>query len=98
MCMCMCVCVVFVYVWGREVWMCRYGCFCVGRGNIGLCLCREGEGHMCVCGCWMNVEVECMGDMSMYGRNIYVNLRYICVGFVCECAGYGSLCRAYIWT
>lgn len=46
------VCVVFVYVLGGEMWTCEYGYICIGWGNIGLCLHGEGEGHMCVCGCW----------------------------------------------
>lgn len=54
-----CVCVYYLCMGGGEVWLCRYGCtrVCVGRRTIGLCLCRESEGCMCLCGCWMDADV-----------------------------------------
>lgn len=41
----------FADVQREEVWMGRCGCMCVGRGNIGLRLGGEAEGHMRTCGC-----------------------------------------------
>lgn len=83
--------VIFMYVegggFGRATWV--YIC---KKGQLGFCLCREGEGHVCVCGCWMwkwGVQ-EDMG-VCMCGRNIYVHLSYICVAFVCACGCAG--CR-----
>lgn len=54
----MCVC--SIYVGGGQVWLCRYGCtrVCVGRGSIGLCLCRESEGCMSLCRCWIDADAD----------------------------------------
>lgn len=97
------VCVVFVDVRREEVWTCRYGYICIGRGNIGLRFHGEGEGHTRACGCSSGCgSGVCRGIWvcaRIHGRNTYIHSRYKRVGFVCGCgcAGCESLCRAYTW-
>lgn len=67
-------CVVFVYVWGGEVWIFRYGYICVGRENIGLCLCGEGV-YVCIWVLGWMWNGVCRGIWVC----VYVWKKYLCI-------------------